>query len=180
MKCPKCSKITLQTKQVKNTSTKLDCCPSCKGLWFDAGEIAVILNKKVKVNTEIPSFANLTDEVCCPKCHVKLYEFCYPGTMTLVDVCKTCNGLWLDNLEWKEIREDLKTNNNLMTCPKCSREQKTSDSCAHCGVIIAKYHLKQASSVQPTKLISQLLLSRFLLNFQPKHQQHLSRQHQWE
>lgn len=38
----------------------------------------------------------------------------------------------------------------MMRCPKCGDEQKKSDTCAQCGIVVEKYlKIKQSSGYQP-------------------------------
>ena len=137
MKCPKCKGRTLATGKVKSGKLELDRCPSCKGIWFDDGKLKQLLGYKAEKNLSIPDYAVQKTKILCPDCSVPLYEFCYPGTMILVDACKSCNGIWLDDREWKEISSarDVK---NLTICPECHTKQIKSDSCTKCGVVFAK------------------------------------------
>lgn len=142
MQCPKCANSPLKSKLVKGTGITLDHCPNCGGLWFDEGELDAVLGKRADRNVQVPDFASLNDKIGCPRCDHSLFEFCYPGTMTLVDMCKKCHGIWLDNLEWKEISAARDIKNN-MTCPKCSTLQTRSDSCITCGVVFSKITANQ-------------------------------------
>ena len=36
-KCPSCMTTDLKELEVKKLGIKIDQCPSCKGIWFDAG-----------------------------------------------------------------------------------------------------------------------------------------------
>ncbi len=139
MQCPKCVDTLLKTVVVKSKNIELDRCPDCMGFWFEDKELSAVLGARAKKNFSIPHFATLQPGAKCPHCHKGLYTFCYPGTMTLVDACKTCHGIWLDNNELKEIHaaRNLK---NRMHCPKCSTRQMKSDTCVSCGVVFAKFH----------------------------------------
>ena len=138
MDCPKCSGGILLEKNIKTTSMSLDRCNKCAGLWFDAGELPKLLGKALP-SFQVPSYATKNDNCRCPGCKNALFEFCIPSTITLIDACKSCNGVWLDPKEWKEIKTALSAKEK-MTCPKCSVRQTQADSCSSCGVIIAKYN----------------------------------------
>lgn len=84
----------------------------------------------------------------CPKCFYALFEFCYPNTLTLVDACINCSGIWLDDLEWKQISTE-RNPASQMTCPKCSKQQKKSGSCIQCGIIIDKYLAIEKAAKEP-------------------------------
>ena len=138
MQCPKCANSTLKTAKVSKADIELERCTTCKGLWFDKDELTSILGQRAERNFDIPKFASRNPRNQCPKCRQALYEFCYPDTLTLVDACKSCRGIWLDDLEWKQINEE-RSPANQMTFPKCSKQQKKADSCVHCGIVIEKY-----------------------------------------
>ncbi len=138
MQCPKCKDISLKTTVEKSKNIELDRCPTCKGIWFDDKELQGILGPRAEKNLAVPASARLVEDIQCPRCRTGLYEFVYPGTMTMVDACKTCNGFWLDNMEWKEIKT-ARAAGNQTTCPKCGTRQPKSDSCIKCGIVFAKY-----------------------------------------
>ena len=146
MQCPRCKTTQLSEIPVKGKPTKLDKCPACKGIWFDEGEVTEIIGTTAIKTLEIPNFATQQNAVVCPRCSKPLYMFSYPGTMTLVDGCKQCNGLWLDNDEIKEIHASRKSHQvHLITCPKCGRQQPKSDECIGCGIIMSKYKTTSAT-----------------------------------
>jgi Zn-finger nucleic acid-binding protein len=138
MHCPKCVNISLKVAKVSKRNIQLDRCPSCKGLWFDKGELTGILGQRADKDFNIPKYAAYTQKAKCPRCAEAMYEFCYPNTLILVDACIKCSGIWLDDLEWKQIGEQ-RTPSNQMTCPKCSKQQQKSSTCNQCGIIIDKF-----------------------------------------
>ena len=138
MQCPKCKKTPLKSGKITAKQLVLDQCSQCKGMWFDKGELTTLLGARAKKDFVIPKFSSKVRDAECPRCDVSLYEFCYPGTLTLVDGCKQCKGVWLDNNEWKTISHARDESNNI-TCPKCDTRQALAESCQKCGIIIAKY-----------------------------------------
>jgi Zn-finger nucleic acid-binding protein len=139
MICPKCQTDTLVEKSVKNAEFKLDRCDTCKGLWFDDGEVAKFI-KEAPQRIQVPRSARKSKKSSCPKCKEKLFVFNYPGTLIIVDACGSCAGVWLDDKEVNEInraRKELGT--PLITCPKCNYKQKKREDCVSCGIIIEKY-----------------------------------------
>ena len=148
MPCPRCDG-TLVARKLKGSGLELDQCNRCRGLWFDDNELPRILGRRAARTVEIPGIA-LEDHRCrCPRCNTPLAEFCYPGTITLVDSCRQCGGFWLDRDEWKEISE-ARSGEKQMVCPKCSTRQARAESCSACGVIVARYEqrLAQQSEAQ--------------------------------
>lgn len=101
MKCPKCKKVDLQRRHVKNSDVILYCCPKCKGIWFRRGQMETVLSQAVK-DMPVPRNAALGPR-SCPDCRLSMFEFDYPGTMVHVDMCRACQGLWIDAGEAREI-----------------------------------------------------------------------------
>jgi len=102
MKCPKCDRVELEEKSVKGRDTRVDRCPQCAGLWFDEHELAEVLGippKKVEIPGDVLALDNR-----CPRCEAPLHMFCYPGTMVIVDMCRACGGIWLDDKEIQQMK----------------------------------------------------------------------------
>jgi len=138
MKCPKCKNTELIEKKVKKKNTLLDHCPSCKGMWFDSGELAEVISARAVPSLTVPKYAPKQENMICPRCVEPLYVFCYPGTVILVDMCSSCNGVWLDDQELQEIHAARKARSDKIVCPKCQHEQPKSHECVKCGVIFEK------------------------------------------
>jgi Zn-finger nucleic acid-binding protein len=80
----------------------LDHCDSCKGLWFDAGELTQHLANLRSGSPEpclVPAGATGLD---CPRCRTFKLERVRYGTIE-VDRCKNCRGLFLDVGELHEL-----------------------------------------------------------------------------
>lgn len=138
MQCPKCKDSELVAKKVKAGRVALDHCLQCGGLWFDHNELDQILGSKASQQYAIPSFAFSNQDCQCPNCRVSLYAFCYPGTMTLIDACKTCQGIWLDHREWNDIAK-ARENTASVVCPACHTRQPEALHCHRCGIVFAKF-----------------------------------------
>jgi len=144
MQCPKCEVSKLIEKKVKGKSFPVGFCPDCKGMWFDENELVSLLKVPAK-DVKVPPKAQEQD-IFCPKCEKPFYVFCYPQTMVLIDMCKECEGIWLDAKEFREIqsvRNALKKPEppkKKMTCPKCGHEQNEAVECVKCGIIVSRYH----------------------------------------
>lgn len=138
MQCPKCKSTPLKRGKISAKQLVLDQCTACKGMWFDKGELTALLGAKAKKDFVIPPFSTEVPNTKCPRCDDNLFEFCYPGTVTLVDGCKKCEGVWLDSNEFKAISQ-ARNESNKINCPKCHTRQSPAESCVACGIIIAKY-----------------------------------------
>jgi Zn-finger nucleic acid-binding protein len=73
----------------------VDACPQCRGLYLDHGELMLLtgnrpleelLDRELKTDTE--------DTLLCPACF-GFMEYETPRGVQ-VDICSTCEGLWLD------------------------------------------------------------------------------------
>ncbi|MHC4743467.1 MAG: zf-TFIIB domain-containing protein [Planctomycetota bacterium] len=103
MICPKCRKSKLTVRKVKQADFTIEHCPGCKGIWFDGGEFEKVLGTAAK-ELEVPSRA-VKLRLMCPKCSKPLYVFHYPQTRIAIEMCKKCEGFWLDSGEFTEIRK---------------------------------------------------------------------------
>ena len=101
--CPECGS-RLAERRLKDSGVKVDCCPGCRGLWFDNRE----LESSLEVNAPerfVPRDAIKSDR-SCPGCKVLLFRFDYPGTHVEVEMCERCHGIWLDAGEMKKLEEE--------------------------------------------------------------------------
>lgn len=100
MNCPKCA-LPLVQKRFKERPTDVDYCEKCRGIWFDDGELSTIIGVPAR-NLGAPANAR-PSALRCPRCAKPLVLFPYPGTMTLINGCRTCRGVWLDGGEYQEL-----------------------------------------------------------------------------
>jgi len=113
IKCPKCKE---QLKEVPFQGTKVDTCSSCKGYWFEKEELRNAKDDKeetlnwmdVDLWEKEDKFRISKNDVHCPDCGVPLYEVNYGDSNTKVDFCGICEGIWLDEGEFKKIIKYLK------------------------------------------------------------------------
>jgi len=110
MNCYKCN--TEMKKQVKQ-DVLIDACPTCKGVWLDAGELEMLAGGKQKSKDEILSEAKreiirdkgrlmVTCEMC-PKCQIEPLAQKFVEGVEL-DYCRKCGGLYFD---WSELEKVL-------------------------------------------------------------------------
>ncbi|MFC2058230.1 zf-TFIIB domain-containing protein [Chloroflexota bacterium] len=105
MICPvcKCDMIV-----VEYHNTELDYCTGCKGVWFDSGELELLLESnslekaKLAIDSSLHSQEPISSEKKrkCPICGHKMKK----ATMgekpqILIDVCGEEHGLWFDGGE---------------------------------------------------------------------------------
>lgn len=103
MICPVCN---IPTFVVEYQDIELDICPECHGVWFDAGELELLLGDEVPVQL-IP--ADSQEQVRgCPLCPRKMEKVNIgPGRRVLIDVCPAGCGLWFDGREVADLTSDL-------------------------------------------------------------------------
>ncbi|QDV40283.1 hypothetical protein Enr13x_00890 [Stieleria neptunia] len=90
----------------------VDRCPTCRGIWLDAGELKTIQetierdysNQLRQINVVARAYElarqKSRPEIRCPKCQGALepreYAYC---SQILIDRCSGCGGVWLDEGE---------------------------------------------------------------------------------
>ena len=113
VKCPKCGE---KMKETPFTGVRVESCNKCKGYWFEKGELRKAKDKKeegikwmdVDLWEKEENFNISKDKKECPDCGVPLYEVNYGDSKVKVDVCNLCEGVWLDEGEFKKIVNYLK------------------------------------------------------------------------
>ena len=114
MKCLRCDSVELEVQPRGEGADviEVDVCPSCRGVWLDASELAKI-DDNFFVDIEAMELektdASAADgELSCPRCP--------PGTALdkvrprgmrslIVDRCPACQGFWLDRGELEKVRD---------------------------------------------------------------------------
>ena len=105
MICPVCKKdmFVVEYKQVE-----LDYCHSCKGVWFDAGELDLLLEaaglKHVRQTLgyvlRLPEALTSERKRRCPICNINMKKVKIGGeTGVMIDACIRHDGLWFDGGE---------------------------------------------------------------------------------
>lgn len=102
MDCPVCGVPLIVAER---DGIELDSCPSCRGLWFDVGELSLLAEKAGRTLTVAEDGAleaAQTDEKPrrCPRCRRKM-EKVYLGKAprVMLDRCRRGHGLWFDHGE---------------------------------------------------------------------------------
>ena len=107
MQCPICRQRTMYV--VEHDNIELDVCARCEGLWFDAGELDLLLGGEAQLDDLPPGEAPAEDARKCPRCRKTLAKANIgPGRRVVVDVCKANDcGLWFDRGELRDLCRDL-------------------------------------------------------------------------
>ena len=97
--CPKCGDEMHEVDSSERVM--LDFCSGCKGIFFDAGEIALYFELSADLpDLDLSKAASKTTDFRCPKCGGPFEELQYSVPDPLViDRCGSCGGIWLDRGE---------------------------------------------------------------------------------
>jgi Zn-finger nucleic acid-binding protein len=102
--CPRCNTI-LDRKEIEifGPNIFIDICPKCGGIWLDDGELKKLLKHK-KLSDHLTKEIGIksTSKLICPRCG-GLMDIEHADDID-VDVCLTCNGVWLDKGELQELK----------------------------------------------------------------------------
>ncbi len=119
MKCPACYE---RLKEVQVGSLKVDACPACGGIWFDAFELQRADEQEesageplLQLNCDPGVLVDLKRKRECPRCEgVKLHRHYFSARRQVqVDECPNCGGYWLDAGELAAIRAEKSADANL-------------------------------------------------------------------
>jgi Zn-finger nucleic acid-binding protein len=97
---------------VEHENIELDYCLKCKGVWFDAGELELLISMLKSKGTELakPEFLAPKDAKTaeakrkCPICGLKMDKVWAGGTpKVLIDRCPRGDGIWFDGGELHEV-----------------------------------------------------------------------------
>lgn len=105
MICPVCKKdmFVVEYKQIE-----LDYCQSCKGVWFDSGELELLLEAGGEKNIRqslgdvlhLPEVHTPEKKRRCPICARNMRKVKIGGeTGVMIDACGRNDGLWFDGGE---------------------------------------------------------------------------------
>ncbi len=105
MICPVCkeSMIVLELNEIE-----IDYCPSCEGIWLDAGELELMIEDEKERERILTTFHIAHDhhekKYKCPACGKKM-EKVHVGDNkeVLIDKCPYNDGLWFDKGELKKV-----------------------------------------------------------------------------
>lgn len=112
MICPRCKQdmIVVEHRQIE-----LDSCPKCEGVWFDAGELNLLLECLKLASPELvignivnlPAVESSGKPPKCPICRQGMKEVAIGQPTINIDVCRQADGLWFDGGEVHELLKQL-------------------------------------------------------------------------
>lgn len=103
MKCPICK---VPGFVVEYQEIELDCCAECGGIWFDGGELELVLGHDHLA--DLPAAETSEVKRPCPLCHKKMDKVNIgPNGRVMVDNCPEGCGVWFDAGELGELTRDL-------------------------------------------------------------------------
>jgi len=104
MICPACRE---QAIVVEYKNIELDVCASCKGVWFDADELELLLGSLHLPAEGLvrPLWRKLGEKQRrCPYCRRKMEKALIgPGDGEVIDRCRNGHGLWFDGGELDKV-----------------------------------------------------------------------------
>ena len=113
MICPACKHDMIV---IEYHNIELDYCNNCKGVWFDSGELLLLLKSQGLKEPEASSGGILdSKEVSsseerrnCPICGRKMKKIAIGGQPEiLIDACRDSHGLWFDGGEVTQLIQGL-------------------------------------------------------------------------
>ena len=122
MICPTCHNVTIV---VEHEKIELDYCSNCSGVWFDSGELELMLeNMDLESSGLSPTGILASTEAKttekkrrCPICNRKMKKTTVgEEPKVLIDVCPEGDGLWFDGGEVHEIIKQCTQKSSAESC----------------------------------------------------------------
>ena len=113
MICPVCK---LDMIVIEYNDIELDYCSSCKGVWFDSGELELLLKSRGLEDTKmfLNNVLNCQEAISsekkrnCPICGHKMKKTTIgEQPRILIDICNEEHGLWFDGGEVTQLMRHL-------------------------------------------------------------------------
>jgi Zn-finger nucleic acid-binding protein len=105
MHCVVCKNpmVTLELDQVE-----IDYCPSCGGIWLDAGELEALLEDSAAAGRLLQATSALTRGETgprrCPICRKRMHTATIPAPSPVeLDCCPRRDGIWFDRGELEDV-----------------------------------------------------------------------------
>ena len=108
MRCPKCKS---DMDQIEYEGTEVDRCTLCNGIWFDAGEMELMQNKKAAAiidsgDAKTGKKSNTIDRYRCPRCSGAMVKMVDSKQRHIwYETCDSCNGSFFDAGEFRDLSE---------------------------------------------------------------------------
>ncbi len=110
MICPVCKQdmIVVEYRQIE-----IDYCLKCAGIWFDKGELELLLKTTNLGNTGLLTLDGIAKETRshgerkCPICRKKMAEVPLGVPPIHIDVCRRGDGIWFDGRELQQLLKQL-------------------------------------------------------------------------
>ena len=108
MRCPKCRS---DMEQIEYQGTEVDRCTICDGIWFDAGEVEQLRDKKAAAaidtgDQEVGKQHNTIDNYRCPRCSGAMKKMVDPNQRQIwYETCRECNGSFFDAGEFQDLSQ---------------------------------------------------------------------------
>ncbi len=112
MICPVCGKVAVI---VEYNNIEMDYCPKCSGVWFDAGELELLLeaaglggHERFLAGVKTSQEAKISEKKRrCPICLRKMRKVYIDEDKKIVtDVCQGGHGIWFDGGEVATLMEE--------------------------------------------------------------------------
>ena len=106
MRCPKCRS---DMEPLMIDGTEIDRCSACHGLWFDAGELSKVSNKKAAAALDIGDVTtgkkqNQIEHYRCPRCAGPMNRLVDPTQPHIwFEQCGSCHGSYFDAGELSDL-----------------------------------------------------------------------------
>ncbi len=108
MRCPKCR---ADMEQIDYQGVEIDRCTICNGIWFDAGEVEMLRNKRAATAIDTGDAGtgkqhNAIDRYRCPRCSGTMVRMVDPRQRHIwYETCSSCNGSFFDAGEFRDLSE---------------------------------------------------------------------------
>ena len=115
MRCPTCKNLMIV---VEHENIELDYSPDCGGVWFDAGELELLLDSLQLDQSTLsldsiltaPEVVSKEKKRKCPICGQKMKKATVGhDPEVLIDACPRGDGLWFDKGEVGQIIQQVRT-----------------------------------------------------------------------
>jgi uncharacterized protein len=113
MKCPNCKTEDLAAFKINDVHVHT--CEICHGFWIAKDELEQIKDKipsdawfHIDIwDDKNKAVAKGSDKIC-PVCSSSLYSVDWDNSHLILELCKICNGIWLDRGEFKKVNQYIK------------------------------------------------------------------------